>query len=119
VRKLARQIFTDNAWVPAADGKLIHRLRDAGCGVPIEPQNQDLWVARFRRGKLTLCFVVNTSTETVSATVYLPNWNWKRASIWLPDSGEIQPAQAENEGAILKVKIDVPALDSIFIVEDA
>jgi hypothetical protein len=117
VRKLARQIFTDNAWVPAADGKLIHRLRDAGCGVLIEPQNQNLWVARFRRGKSTLCFVVNTSTETVSATVYLPNW--KRASIWMPDSGEIQPAQAENEGAILKVKIDVPALDSIFIVEDA
>jgi len=66
---------------------------------------------------LTLCFVVNTSAEPVSATVYLPNW--KKASIWFPDSGEIQPSQAENEGTILKVKVDVPALDSIFIVEDA
>jgi len=115
VKKLARQIFVGNAWVPDADSRLIQRLRDVGCGVLIEPQNQDLWVARFRRGNLMLCFVVNTSAEPVSVTILLPNW--KKASIWLPDSGEIHPAQAESDGAVLKVKISVPAFDSLFIVQ--
>ncbi|WKU17660.1 hypothetical protein Q2T83_07525 [Fervidibacter sacchari] len=62
-----------------------------------------------------LCFVVNTSAEPVSVTILLPNW--KKASIWLPDSGEIHPAQAESDGAVLKVKISVPAFDSLFIVQ--
>jgi hypothetical protein len=115
VEKLAKQIFGDDARVPAADSRLVQKLRSAGCGVLIEPQNQDLWVARFRRGNLMLCFVVNTSAEPVSVTVLLPNW--KRVSIWLPDSGEIQPAQVEREGAVLKVKISVPAFDSLFVVQ--
>ncbi len=116
VEKLAKQILGDDALVPIADSRLVQRLRSAGCGVLTEPQNQDLWVARFRRGKLMLCFVVNTSTEPVSVTILLPNW--KRASIWLPDSGEIHPAQAESDGAVLKVKISVPAFDSLFIVQE-
>jgi len=115
VEKLAKQIFGNDAWFPASDSRLIQKLRSAGCGVLIEPQNQDLWVARFRRGNLILCFVVNTSSETVSVTVLLPNG--RGASIWLPDSGEIQPAQVEREGAVLKVKISVPAFDSLFIVQ--
>jgi hypothetical protein len=115
VGELAKQIFSGDAWVSAADNKLVQRLRDAGCGILIEPQNRDLWVARFQRGSLSLCFVVNTSTEPVSATVYLPNW--KKASIWLPDSGEIQPARAKSGGTILKVEIVVPALEGVFIVE--
>ncbi len=116
VEKLAKQILGNDALVPIADSRLVQRLRSAGCGVLTEPQNQDLWVARFRRGKLMLCFVVNTSTEPVSVTILLPNW--KRASIWLPDSGEIHPAQAESDGAVLKVKISVPAFDSLFIVQE-
>jgi hypothetical protein len=114
VRELAKRIFSGESWLPAADEKLIQRLRDRNCGVAIAPQNPDLWVARYQRNDLKICFLVNTTTEPIPATVYLPDWH--QASLWFPDSGEIQPEKASREGKGLKVQVTVPALDSLFIV---
>ncbi|MCS7265632.1 MAG: glycosyl hydrolase [Armatimonadetes bacterium] len=115
VRKLAKQIFNSKSWLPKPDEGLVQKLREKGFGIAIEPESPDLWVARYRRSKMQICFVVNTTTEPKTVTINLPNW--KRANLWLPDSGEIQPAKSTAEKNGLKVTITVPALDSVFIVE--
>ena len=114
VRKLSQRIFAGESWLPTADGKLVQKLRDRNCGIVIEPQNPDLWVARYQRDKLQICFLVNTKTEPITATFNLPNW--QQASLWLPDSGEIQQANASPQLNGLKVTVTIPALDSTFIV---
>ncbi len=114
VRELAKRIFSGESWLPSADEKLIQKLLTGGCGIVIEPQNPDLWIARYQRNNLQICFLVNTTTEPISTTVHLPNW--QQASLWFPDNGAIQPAKAMREGKGLKVTVTVPALDSLFIV---
>lgn len=115
VAKLAKQVFEGDAFIPSADERLIQRLRAVRCGVFVEPKNQDLWVARFQHHNRQICFLVNTSIEPISAIVHLPGW--KRASVWLPESGEIQPAQGKHEANVLKVKVTIPSLESLFIVD--
>ncbi len=115
VRKLSSQVFSGESWLPSADERLIQKLREFGCGVLVEPQNPDLWIARYRRNGLQICFLVNASTEPISVTVHLPGW--KQASLLLPDSGEIKPARAKMERGALKVSVTVPPLDSLFIAD--
>ncbi len=114
VRKLAQRIFTGESWLPVADGRLIQRLKERNCGITVEPQNPDLWVARYQRDKLQICFIVNTTTEPITATVNLPNW--QQASLWFPDNGEIQPAKAKREKSVLEVTVTIPSLDSVFVL---
>lgn len=114
VQKLAQRIFTGELWLPVADGRLIQRLKERSCGITVEPQNPDLWVARYQRDKLQICFIVNTTTEPITATVNLPNW--QQASLWFPDNGEIQLAKAVHGGKGLKATVTVSALDSVFIL---
>lgn len=117
VRKLSSQVFSGESWLPFADERLIRKLRESGCGVLVEPHNPDLWVARYKRDDLQICFLVNTSTEPISATVHLPSW--KQANLLSPNNGEVQPTHATREKGTLKVSVTVPALDSIFIVDKA
>jgi len=114
VRKLARQIFNGGSWLPEVGAALVQKLRDRNCGVKVEPENPDLWVARYRRGELQICFLVNTTTQPISVTVRLPGWN--KASVWVPESGEILPADSATEQGTLKVRLTVPELDSLFVV---
>ncbi len=116
VRQLAANLFRDESWLPVADQRLVQRLRQAGCGVLVEPSLPDLLVARYQRVGRPIYFLVNISTQPITVTLSLPGW--QRATLWVPENGSSQPLQGRREGNALLVPLSVPALDSLFVVSE-
>lgn len=94
--------------VPTSDDRMAEVLRQAGCGVQIEPVFPEVWVARYRRKGGTLYCLLNLSLQEKRFSLNLPG-TVRRASLWLPETGEVRDAGAG------KAQVELPALGCIVV----
>jgi len=97
------QSLSRRAQSLSADDKMIAFLRQAGCGMQIEPASPEIWVARYRRDGDYLYCLLNLSPQDRRCTLNLPD-AVRRASLWLPETGEVRATDVEH------VALELPAL---------
>lgn len=67
-------------------------LREANCGVRLEPFAPEVWVARYRRSDALLVVLVNLSDREQRVTLRAP-WSARPSEVWNPDTGGVQRAR--------------------------
>jgi hypothetical protein len=103
IHQLMRSLSRHAHAVSTADDRMVGILRQAGCGVQIEPASPDIWVARYRRGGDYLYCLLHLSLHNKRCTLNLPN-AVRCASLWSPEKGEVRATGAGM------VTLELPAL---------
>lgn len=108
VRQLVQALRRRAQSVATTDDRMAAALRQAGCGVQIEPALPEIWVARYRRGKGSLYCLLNLSQKDRKCTLKIPD-AVRSASLRLPETGEVQDA---GDG---KAPVELPALGCVIV----
>ncbi|GIV20525.1 MAG: hypothetical protein KatS3mg023_2276 [Armatimonadota bacterium] len=108
LHQLVQSLRRDARLFPSVHEEMATALRQAGCGVPIEPTSPEIWVARYRLDGRPLYCLLNLSQQAKKCTLRLPD-AVRDASLWLPETGEVRNAGAG------KVVAELPALGCVLV----
>ncbi len=108
VHQLVQSLRRDARLFPSVHEGMATALRQAGCGVQIEPASPEIWVARYRRDRRPLYCLLHLSQQARKCTLKLPD-TVRDASLWLLETGEIRNAGAG------KVVAELPALGCVMV----